>query len=295
MPHILKNKNLEIIIDLPDENYRETRFDWSGKIIEVKFDEIIFGTTELPDIANQYEHGRGFYNEFGIDSPLGFEETKKGEWFHKIGVGLLKKEGMVYNFINSYDLLPCDFSIQKNAASIQFECTSELVNGYAYSLKKVITLLESGFQINYFLKNIGDKIIETNEYNHNFLAIGNESMNPNYVLKLPFELDTDSFKENVNPEQLVQFKSNQLSFSKTPEEVFFFSYLNGTEKIQASWKFENSKLNVGVEECGDFLTSKVNLWGWKHVISPELFFEIKLQRGESVSWSRTYDFYKLKP
>ena len=35
MSHILKNKNLEIQIDLPAENYNFSRFDWTGNIVSV--------------------------------------------------------------------------------------------------------------------------------------------------------------------------------------------------------------------------------------------------------------------
>ena len=294
MPHILKNKNLEVFIDLPHENYRETRFDWSGKIIKAIFNGITFGITEKPNKIEQNLHGRGLYNEFGIDSPLGFNETKQGDWFHKIGVGLLKKEMETYAYINNYELKPCEFSIKKEETAIQFECTSELVNGYSYILKKEIKLFENGFKINYYLKNIGDKPIETTEYNHNFLAIGNKPMDSEYILKFPFQLNADSFQENVNPEQLVDFNEKKLSFLGSPNEVFFFSYLNGNDKVKACWQLENSKLNVGIQESGDFLTSKINLWGCKHVISPELFFKIELAQSESVTWSRTYDFYNHK-
>lgn len=293
MPHILKNKNLEILIDLPHENYRETRFDWSGKIIEVNFENVTFGITETPKAAHQHHNGRGFFNEFGIDSPLGFDEAKKGEWFHKIGVGLLKKEDDSYSFVNNYKVKTLNFSIQKSTDSIHLECSSELVHGYQYILKKEIQLLETGFRINYWLENIGDKTIKTTEYNHNFLAFNKESMSNDYRLVLPFELDSGQFDENVNPENFVQFKNDQLGFSKTPNEVFFFNYLNGKKKVPASWKLENSKLNIGIKEVGDFNTSKVNVWGCKHVISPELFFEIALHPKQRVSWSRTYTFYKL--
>ena len=37
MPHILQKKDLEIHIDLPLENYRFSRFDWTGKIVNVLF------------------------------------------------------------------------------------------------------------------------------------------------------------------------------------------------------------------------------------------------------------------
>lgn len=47
------------------------------------------------------DYEKGFYNEFGIDTPIAYEETKEGGYFHKIGIGLLKKEEEQYWFSNS--------------------------------------------------------------------------------------------------------------------------------------------------------------------------------------------------
>ena len=52
-----------------------------------------------PDVNNENNFGKGFTTEFGIDNALGFYEAKKGEWFHKIGVGVLKKRAMNIYFI----------------------------------------------------------------------------------------------------------------------------------------------------------------------------------------------------
>ncbi|MEO0473062.1 MAG: hypothetical protein AAF206_25835, partial [Bacteroidota bacterium] len=87
MPHILKNKQLEIHIDLPSEHYRGARFDWSGKIRAVFFQGTSFAGAEQTEGDLDAHFGRGFYNEFGIDTALGFNETSLGQWFHKIGVG----------------------------------------------------------------------------------------------------------------------------------------------------------------------------------------------------------------
>ena len=91
MPHILKNKNIEIHIDLPTENYSSSRFDWTGKIVNVMFQNIQLASVESLTSKNKMQIGKGFYNEFGIDTALGFNDAIIGDWFHKIGVGLLKK------------------------------------------------------------------------------------------------------------------------------------------------------------------------------------------------------------
>ena len=155
MAHILKNKNLEIHIDLPGENYNLSRFDWTGKIVKVKFQNI-------------------------------------------------------------------------------------------------------------------------------------------YLLKFPFQLKPELFGETVNPEQKVDIGQKEIKFNGPPKEQFFFSNLTGGENVDAGWELINIKSKIAISETGSFQTNKVNLWGWGHVISPELFFSISVKSGQSIEWSRTYNVYKVK-
>ncbi|MFT7071032.1 MAG: hypothetical protein ACJAZY_003936, partial [Spirosomataceae bacterium] len=92
MPHLLKNDNLEISIDFPAEGYKSSRFDYTGKITTVMFRGTTIVTTEQLNSPNEDYLGKGLYNEFGIDSALGYNEAAKDEWFHKVGVGLLRKD-----------------------------------------------------------------------------------------------------------------------------------------------------------------------------------------------------------
>ena len=138
MTHILKNKNLEIKIDLPLENYNFSRFDWTGKIVDVKFKNIQLATVERTDGQNENSLGKGFYNEFGIDTALGFDDTEIGSWFHKIGVGLLKKEDIQYLFIKNYELRPAEFHNSAESDRILIRFKSQDTKGYEYLLLKEI-------------------------------------------------------------------------------------------------------------------------------------------------------------
>jgi hypothetical protein len=294
MAHILKNKNLEIHIDLPLKNYNLSRFDWTGKITAVKYKGIDVSTVERIDDVDDNNYGKGFYNEFGIETPIGFEEIKEGEWFPKIGVGALKKEGEEYSFSKTYEIAPADFKLVTDKNKLIIECKSQYVNGYSYVLKKEIELMGNSFVIKYHLSNKGDKIISTNEYCHNFLAINKELIGSQYILKFPFDIIPELFGATVNPEGMVVIGQNEITFKNTPNEQFFFSNLSGGESDTASWELINTKSKIGISETGSFTTNKVNLWGWKHVISPELFYEVKLKPGEKTEWSRTYHLFDIE-
>lgn len=293
MTHILKNENLEIQIDLPLNNYNFSRFDWTGKIVSVKYkNNSISGVEKLNDDEDP-KSGKGFYNEFGIDVAIGYNETKVGDWFHKIGVGLLKKEDGDYLFSKKYEIKPARFTVISQPDKIIISCYSELVNGYSYVLKKEIILIDNSFSIHYYLKNTGEKIIKTSEYTHNFITINEELLSSNYILKFPFYIKPKLFQENVNTEGKVEVGSKEITFNATPNEQFFFSNLTGGEKIDASWEIINTKNKIGLSETGDFKTNKVNLWGWKHVVSPELFFDITVEPGKEIKWSRTYKVFEI--
>ena len=281
-------------IDLPNEGYNFSRFDWTGKITQLKFQNMPLTIAERMDVVNDAAFGQGFYNEFGIDTALGFEETAIGGWFHKIGVGLLKKEHDQYLFHKKYKIKPAQFKIITALNKIVINCISETVNGYAYELKKEIALQESGFTIDYQLENTGEKDIRTEEYVHNFMAINNALMGSDYALKFPFQLQPGRFGETVNNEQQLVLGSKEFGFKGTPKEQFFFSNLSGGENVNAAWELLHHKHKIGISETASFKTQKINLWGWEHVISPELFYPIFIQADETTKWSRTYSVKRLK-
>jgi len=293
MTHILKNEDLEIHVDEPLENYKFSRFDWTGKIVKVKFQNIQVSSDESTDCENEDYFGKGFYNEFGIETAIGFDETDIGGWFHKIGVGLLKKDDSQYLFNKKYEIKPAEFDISSEANKLLFSCRSKTVNGYSYLLRKEIELHPSSFTITYYLENTGKKDIITNEYVHNFTAINKDLIGSNYILKFPFQLKPQLFAETVNSEQKVDIGLNEIKFNGSPKEEFFFSNLTGNEQVNAKWELINLESNIGISETGSFQTAKVNLWGCEHVISPELFFNIFLKPGKSTEWSRKYDVYDI--
>jgi hypothetical protein len=293
MTQILKNKNLEIHIDLPLENYRGSRFDWTGKIVTVKFQNISVSSSESSSAKNEHYLGKGFYNEFGIDYALGFDAAPIGGWFHKIGVGLLKKEDSSYHISKTYLVKPAEFKIESQSNRLLIYCTSEIINGYGYELKKEILLNAMGFTLSYRLQNTGDKAIVTDEYVHNFSAIHKDAIGSNYSVKFPFQLKPERFEETVNPEQKVILGETDINFKAGPSVPFFFSNLSGDETVDAQWELVNRKHKIGLSETGSFKTNKINIWGAPHVICPELFYKIELHPGEAMEWSRHYKIGQL--
>lgn len=294
MPHILKNKYLTLHIDRPFENYNFSRFDWTGKIRLVKFQNTSLSSVERTDGLQPQALGEGFYNEFGIDTALGFEAAEIGGWFHKIGIGLLKKTDAEYGFSKNYELKPAAFNSVAEPNKLIISCQSAIINGYGYLLRKTIELAESSFSIHYYLENTGDQAIITDEYVHNFIAIKQALISSEYQLTFPFPLQPTLFEETVNPEKKVIIGQKTIQFNDTPTTPFFFSNLSGGEQVEAAWELVHLQHKIGIREKGNFQTNKINLWGWKQVISPELFFKIHIPAGESTEWTRHYEVYQVQ-
>src|SRR5512135_3483133 len=87
----LHSDRLEVEISQPGAAYSGTRFDWSGFVTQVTLDGK--HTYCIPEslVPGEGSGGIGLCNEFGIDSPVGFDETKPGDLFPKIGIGLLTR------------------------------------------------------------------------------------------------------------------------------------------------------------------------------------------------------------
>ena len=210
MPTILANNNLKLHIDHPLEGYTFSRFDWTGKITKALFKGLPITTIERQDTTEFNLFGKGLYNEFGLETAIGFNETKTGDWFHKIGVGLLKKEGEDYLFSKAYEIKPASFEVISEEGKITIHCISDSINGYAYAYAKTISLIDNGFMVDYNLKNVGEKVIVTSEYNHNFIGVANDKMGKDYILKLPFKLDRSQFTASVNPEKIIEISQNEI-------------------------------------------------------------------------------------
>ena len=202
--------------------------------------------------------------------------------------GLLQKDSHQYKFGHIYKLKPADFQIDHQHDKVIIMCKGQDLNGYGYQLHKVIRLLKDGFRLEYSLENIGEKTLNTTEYVHNFIGIGQSQIGNDYTLFFPEAIDPGLIDEIVNPDDKVQFIGNEAQFSGKHEDPFFFSHLFGSNAKSAHWKVVNTQYAITISETGDFETSKVNLWGWQHVVSPELFINICLQPGEFRTWSRSF-------
>ena len=296
MAIILENSLLRLTIEEPGRVYKNSRFDWTGNISQILFEnKFSFCSAEKTGDFYGERHGQGLYNEFGIAKPVGYDDCAVGAKFPKIGVGLLTKmSNEPYDFLKAYDIDPFAIQIETGKKWARFTVYPKDCRGYSTKLIKKIELSGNSFTLDYEMANTGTQRIQTNEYCHNFIAINRFNIDEHYSLRVPCEIiKPTSMIEAVNPENAVVLGTNSLSFNFTPERDFFYSPLTKFHSECGEWEITHDLIGVGMKENTDFIPELMNLWGSKHVISPELFIEIDLEPGQKLKWRRHYRFYYL--
>jgi hypothetical protein len=308
----ISNGILQARIYLPDAKtgfYRGTRFDWAGVMgaLEYKghnyygpFFEKFNPAVADVEIGNPIEAGinsaaSGPVEEFlgaADNSAVGYSSAKPGEAFCKIGVGSLRKiDDAPYSSYTNYPILDGGTRTVKSGPDwIEFTQKVDCGSGYGYAYTKTIRLLkkEAVMTIEHRLINQGQKPIETQVYDHNFLPIDGQFTGPAIELRFPFSL-----KPTEPLGGLAEVRGNVLAFSKdlTGSDTFY-SEFKGFGKTAADYEIRvvNHKTGAAVLIRGDQPLANIGVWAVRTVVAPEPFIDINIPAGRAFHWKYTYEF-----
>lgn len=295
MAYQLQNEQLGVKIAELGEVYRGTRFDGAGFITGVELNgrhQFCVPESLAPGSGTG---GIGLCSEFGIKEAIGYEETRVGEPFPKLGVGLLTRpDEAEYRFYREYACARFETQVeQKSAQQICFTTQSAECRGYAVRVQKEIEISGNTLSVTYTVENTGSRVVSTDEYSHNFLGIDGYAVGPDYVLKLPFAPKIWS-DEPDTLEGLV-FEGDHVTWERRPEKDFYFRMdtFDGRETPWL-WELRHRPSGLTVRELSKLPLSSAAVWGHGHVISPEMFVAVHVAPGERQSWTRTYEFSESK-
>ncbi|MNN53527.1 hypothetical protein D3C81_1682880 [compost metagenome] len=113
-------------------------------------------------------------------------------------------------------------------------------------------------------------------------------------MKFPFELNPWSDDKETMDDLVFGSEAGigTVGWHRNPGNPFYFLH-EGFEGAKHPWLWEliHQPSGVGVRELSNFSVSEVAVWGQGHVISPEMFIEVKVAPGERKNWSRVYEFF----
>jgi hypothetical protein len=308
----ITNGQIRALLYLPDAKngyYRATRFDWSGVVYSLQFEghdyygrwfqrtdpKVHDFVYEGPDIvASPCTAITGPVDEF---VPLGWEKTRAGGTFIKIGVGLLRKpDESKYDNYRLYEIVDSGkWMITKGRESIEF--TQELADsssGYGYTYRKSVRLINGRPEmvLEHSLRNVGTRAIRTSVYNHNFLVLDGQPPGPGLVISVPFRIQTG----RPPNKKLAEIRGNQIVYLKTLQnrEVVTASLRGFSDNPKDSEIcIENSRLGAGMKISADRPLSSESLWSIRTVVAMEPFVSVAIEPAQEFNWKSTYNYYTL--
>ncbi|GAE89127.1 hypothetical protein [Acetivibrio straminisolvens] len=282
----LESGRLSVQIAHPGSVYNGSRFDWTAFITKIVLDNKYSFCVPESEIPGQGSGGFGLCNEFGINTPIGYDEAKPQEKFPKLGTGLLTRpDESDYFFFDKYEVEPFPVKISMDANAVVFDVEPVDCNGYAVKMTKAVTLKDNILTVDYCLKNVGSKSIKTEEYCHNFFSVNNNRIGDGFVLKFPYDIKPIEIPEVMN------IKGNEIRWNFVPKGDFYCQ-IEGFESVrQHYWELVYEPERVGIREYSEFEISKVAVWGTTHVVSPEIFINVDIAPGKTQEWTRRYEFF----
>ena len=228
--------------------------------------------------------------EFDNQMKLGYDEAKPGEWFPKLGVGLLRRESEApYQFMKVYEVRPYRIDVeQTDASSVTFTVHPEECLGYAVRYRKRLTAEQGTLRVDYELVNRGARPVATNEYAHNFVCLDGKTVGPDYMLAFAGERSS-AFKVQVGD---IRAEADRLEWGSVPERDFYARLHPGGEgaAMPSGWTLTHRPSGLRMSEACGFGVELIAVWGMAHNVSPEMFAPVRIAPGETLTWSRTYRF-----
>lgn len=286
----LANQRLQVEIAEPGQMYQGSRFDWTGFITQVTLDGRHTYCVPESLVPGQGSGGCGICNEFGIAEPVGYEDLAPGGYFPKIGVGLLKRpDQKPYDFFRPYEIIPFPMTMVNIRDGVKFTVEPLECRGYLLEMEKTITINENQLQIDYCLKNSGERPVRTTEYCHNFIGIDGHQVGADYKLEFLYPVQLLQ-EESATTQKVLRIDGQEISWNFQPKADFYGKLENISPELPHQWRIRHLPTKTEVEEESFFPPLRVAFWGKGHVISPEVFIEIKVNPGETQRWSRRYTF-----
>jgi hypothetical protein len=171
--------------------------------------------------------------------------------------------------------------------SFKHELNSDI--GYSYLYTKIIRLKSNGFTIDHSLQNTGAKVIETDQFNHNFLMIDGKHSGPDFTISFPYPISTED-----DPQGFLEVKDSAIHFIKElVNDDAVFVLLNGYSDQVSDHQVtvENTETGAGVTYTVDKPLYRMAFWACRTTLSPENSIWISVEPGKEDQWRSEYTIF----
>lgn len=284
----LKNGVLEMLIHLPDlecGSYRSTRFDHAGLIYSLRYKGMEYFGPWLKADHDPYSHEavNGPVDSYGV---LGYGDTDS---FVRVGVGILARPDDEKEFVWNQTYEIQDFGKwQWNVCedAVHFEQKVEGPDGWGFVYHKTVRLTQEGFRLQYELRNIGKRDIDTDVYNHNFLAFGQFQVDNQYSIEVPYVLNSGKVDSRIS------LDGGRLSLRSAigdEDQTRLFMQMDGSNQVSDHRiTVRHASSCRALQISMDRPMRRLVVWANDRAIAPENFLDVHVPVGETRQWSAEY-------
>lgn len=273
----------------PDNGYyRGTRFDHSGVFRKVEVGGYVIAD-EWFDEYGPYKHDAvcGYSEEF---AEAGYESASIGGVFLKPGVGLLIKEDeQPYDHFRLYKVADAGrWTVEVEEDKVVFV---HVVEGdrWGYEYTKTVRVVDGGsFEISHELKNIGERRLTGDTYNHNFNTFSQNRPGPAINIDFTFH-PCGTWRSEYDSVGLTE---NGIRFSrpiKQGESVFMGNLkpVDGSPVIGRV--YTQSAEGHSVTFHADKAFHRIAFWANHRVACIEPFIPYDIMPGDEFIWNYRYE------
>ena len=161
--------------------------------------------------------------------------------------------------------------------------------GWAYRYRKMIRLVPGlpELIIEHRLENTGEKEIDINNYNHNFILVDGVPYGPDYRVEFPF-----ATANPISINDLAWFRTNTIEVERPlGENSLWIPLFEGDGPVDYNAAVvRNMRTGATVGFKGDSPITRMVFWAVKRAVCPEPFIQLNLVPGQQREWSSRYRF-----
>jgi hypothetical protein len=284
------------------------RFSPVANVLRVQLDGREFLYSPVGGGALSYLGGLPMEFDIGQEAfqpdPPGYNEGVNGDPFLKVGVGILRRDGGVYNFSTNYpavELARTTTTWEKDRAHF-VQTLAGNAKGYSCRLEEDVIAKNDRLIMSYLLRNTGTKRFTTEQYLHNFVCFSGRTVGPNVKVSFPYDFTASPDVTPWSPPAKVR----ALLPAAQPDVVRIGNavvYMNRVSSVPKIWIYKPQDYTgpdrVAVEHTeteqrliieASIPAAYVGIWTTDYQVSPEQFLQITLAPGEEARFTRTYMF-----
>ena len=296
----ISNGRATALIYMPDPErgyYRATRFDWSGAVADLKVDgHSYFGRWFAKYDPKIHDSVPGPVEDFA--SGQGVDVAFPGETYVKIGVGLVFKPRIApTSTMPTFEIAdPGKWTTHVHGDSVEFiHEVNDPSSGYGYRYTKTVSLPPGRAQmvISHRLESTGDRVIDTELYDHNFFVIDHQTSGPDFEVSFPFT------PHMTTPRGFIELRGKSIVYTKPFADPTDRGggRMRGWGKTAADFKVTvaNHKTGAAVTMTADQPLTNFNLFTTPSVVAPEMYMHVHAAKKHPMMWTFVYDFKASPP